>query len=212
MEKTRKITTILVLAVAFCFVLVSLLQAECLTPSQASNYLVNSVKAVSIPIWKITQEGTAKSVKWVDHAPNPRFAIYDPSTPADETDDVVLDKETGLVWARNANLGDVTTWKNVIGYCRNYVTLGNRMGWRLPTVEELSSLVDPGQSNPALPVGHPFIILPSGYHWSSSTTEISSANAWYVNMHNGNVADQDKLATFYAWPVRGGNGYATGNW
>jgi hypothetical protein len=35
-------------------------------------------------------------------ATNPRFAVYDPGTPADETYDLVLDKETGLVWARDA--------------------------------------------------------------------------------------------------------------
>ena len=46
----------------------------------------------------------AKSLKWVDHKLNPRFAIYDLGTPADEGDDLVLDKEKGLIWTRNANL------------------------------------------------------------------------------------------------------------
>ena len=61
-------------------------------------------RLLSIPIWKITQKQSAKSVKWVDHDPNPRFAIYDTQTPDDPSDDLVLDKETGLVWARDANL------------------------------------------------------------------------------------------------------------
>jgi hypothetical protein len=51
----------------------------------------------------LAQEKT-KSLKWVDHKPNPRFAIYDPGTPTDKGDDLVLDKEKGLIWTRNANL------------------------------------------------------------------------------------------------------------
>lgn len=44
-------------------------------------------------------------------------------------------------------------WSQAISYCRS-CTLGNRKGWRLPPVEELSSLVDPSQSDPALSSGH----------------------------------------------------------
>jgi len=65
----------------------------------------------------------------------------------------VLDKETGLVWERDTNntMGD---WYDACDYCYN-LALGGRKGWRLPTVEELSSLVDPLKSNPSLPDGHP---------------------------------------------------------
>ena len=34
------------------------------------------------------------------HKPNPRFAIYNPGNTKDMKDDVVFDKETGLVWER----------------------------------------------------------------------------------------------------------------
>lgn len=44
--------------------------------------------------------------------------IYNHGTPEDERDDLVLDKETGLIWARNANLARETkTWKDAIIYC-----------------------------------------------------------------------------------------------
>jgi len=211
MEKTMKIKSILTLAVAFCFVLVSL--AEAVTKKWANNNLENKNRAVSIPIWKITQDGKAISVKWVDHAPNPRFAIYDPGTPADETDDIVLDKETGLVWARDADLAGVTrTWEDAISNCHVYIWLGNRRGWRLPTVEELSSLVDPIQKFPALPVGHPFVNVQSSIYWSSTTYEADTAYAWTVHMGPSYVVKHLKTFSYHVWPVRGGNGYATGNW
>jgi len=186
----------------------------------AKNNLENSQKDVSIPIWKITQEGTAKSVKWVDHAPNLRFAIYDPNDdsnpeiPTTCSDDLVLDKETGLVWARDANLlGSTITWEEANSYCWVEVTLGNRKGWRLPTVEELSSLVDPSQSGPALPMGHPFInVMQAAHYWSRTAAVSDSAYAWMVLMGIGNPMQVHKSDGYYIWPVRGGNGYATGSW
>src|SRR5947208_11386244 len=73
----------------------------------------------------------------------------------------VLDNETGLVWDRSPSLMKVV-WDEAHDQC-NGMALGGRKGWRLPTIQELASLVDPGQSDPALPGpsgaggGHPFI-------------------------------------------------------
>jgi len=120
-------------------------------------------------------------------------------------DDAVLDKETGLVWAKNANLTPSgKDWKHAIIHCRN-LALGGRKGWRLPTVEELASLVDPSQSNPALPSGHPFYNVQS-YYWSSTTYEWDSGYAWFVDMSSGITNETQKTwASYYVWPVRGGN-------
>ena len=38
---------------------------------------------VTAPTWNILIEGSATAVRWVDHAPNPRFAIYDPNADSD---------------------------------------------------------------------------------------------------------------------------------
>jgi hypothetical protein len=197
MDKTRKMTIILTLAVAFCFVLVSIAQA---------GKPVKLVSIPGIPIWQITKDGTAKSVEWVDHTPNPRFAIYDPGTPEDELEDLVLDKETGLVWARDANIANGTeTWVYAVTYCRN-LNIGTRIGWRLPTVEELASLVDPSQPDLTLPNGHPFQNVQSDRYWSSTTFEMLSTHAYVVNMYYGTVATPGKSSSLYVWPVRGGSG------
>ena len=160
------------------------------------------------------------SFTWVDHTPNPRFAIYDPGTPGDELDDLVLDKSTRIIWARNGNLAGVTkTWQDAMQYCLNDVTLGNTKGWRLPTIEELQSVQDVSQTWPYLPVGHPFTNYCTGQcgYWSSSTREDDSAKAYvhyYWDEEYNTIGWADKTDTdfYYAWPVLGGNGYATGNW
>ncbi|MGD8523831.1 MAG: DUF1566 domain-containing protein [Desulfobacterales bacterium] len=199
MQKTRKIAVILTLAVTFLFVLVVPVQAE-----EAKQNLENLNRGANIAIWGITQAGTAKSIAQVDHAPNPRFTIYDPGTPEEAADDLVLDKETGLIWARNANLANGTKpWQRAIFYSRN-ISLGNRMGWRLPTVEELSSLVDPSQSDPKLPNGHPFINVQSDLYWTATAYESLSDYAWGVNMPNAYVQHYPKKNYYFVWPVRGG--------
>jgi hypothetical protein len=68
--------------------------------------------------------------------------------------EAVLDRETGLVWEKEAGTGKIDLQFASL-HCLA-LTKGGRMGWRLPTVPELTSLVDPSQSNPALPSGHPF--------------------------------------------------------
>jgi hypothetical protein len=115
----------------------------------------------------------------------------------------VLDKETGLVWAKTL---DTTprNWQAAMDYC-SALYLGGRLGWRLPTLEELGSLID--RSNPGtvkLPVGHPFQNVLSDFYWSSSTYTNDPTYAMYIWMANGKVSFSGKGSPSYAWPVRGG--------
>jgi hypothetical protein len=86
--------------------------------------------------------------------------------------------------------------------------VGGRKGWRLPTIEELASLVDTSQSNPALPAGHPFTGVQSYYYWSSSTYAGGTSNAWVVKFNDGHVPYGFKsVDIIYVWCVRGGYGH-----
>jgi hypothetical protein len=119
--------------------------------------------------------------------------------------EAVLDRETGLVWEKSPIRAD-KIWKSACTHCYQR-EVGGRKGWRLPTIEELASLVDISQSNPALPAGHPFTNVESSWYWSSSTYAGASSIAWLVYFRNGGVDAYDKLGGNYVWCVRGGYGH-----
>jgi hypothetical protein len=153
------------------------------------------------PMWDITE------AHWDTHKPNPRFAIYNPGTPRNITDDVVFDRETGLVWERCPE-PEKQFWDAAIVYSYAKAKAG-RKGWRLPTIEELLSLVDPKENNPTLPVGHPFInVKLDDFYWSATLggTQLPTY-AWGCNFGNGDTSNCLKTHAYYAWLVRGGYGH-----
>jgi hypothetical protein len=116
----------------------------------------------------------------------------------------VLDRETGLVWERVPSL-ETLTWLNARSSCINK-NAGFRKGWRLPSIQELESLVDisvpiPG---PLLPVGHPFINVKSSIYWSASTYADASTLAWGVPFGSPGGGPDSKANAHYVWCVRGG--------
>jgi hypothetical protein len=117
----------------------------------------------------------------------------------------VLDWETGLVWEQSPDR-TTRTWSDAIWYAYRK-EVGGRKGWRLPTVEELASLVDPTQSNPSLPSGHPFTNVQSDIYWSSPTDVRNASSGWGVDFRYGIVGTYDKSGYYYIWCVRGGHGH-----
>jgi hypothetical protein len=120
----------------------------------------------------------------------------------------VRDNETGLVWERSPH--DQRDWEDAVRTCWQR-KVGDRMGWRLPTVEQLASLVDPNAQQPALPPGHPFVNIQTGNflttaYWSS-TTDVRTAflpdQAWEVRFANGSTGDSGKQVQLFMWCVRG---------
>jgi len=118
----------------------------------------------------------------------------------------VLDRETGLVWQRTPSNADAD-WPQAMNTCRIEKT-GGRAGWRLPSIEELQSLIDPAQSNLALPPGHPFTNVGSGY-WSATTATFLGFAAYTLFFETGGVgvaATNSVDVTHLVWCVRGGSG------
>lgn len=117
--------------------------------------------------------------------------------------EAVLDKETGLVWEKSPRT-TMHTWELARFQCNNRTT-GGRKGWRLPSVHELASLVDPANTSPVLPSGHPFTDVQSAHYWSATTAAENPSFAWHVFFGNGLVNGGGKGNSFtHAWCVRGG--------
>ena len=76
--------------------------------------------------------------------------------------------------------------------------------YSVQAIEVKLSLLDYGESSPALPSGHPFMSVQSSFYWSSSSVVPSPPDAWEVSMTQGNASTFPKTSSFYVWPVRGG--------
>ena len=111
--------------------------------------------------------------------------------------EAVLDLETGLVWERTP-VNDPQDWSIAVARCAT-IEVGNRLGWRLPTVQELATLVDTTQLNPALPSGHPFINVQNAIYWTATTNASSTDSAQAVSFVNGTVADIFKIFNAQNW-------------
>ncbi|GAF94322.1 unnamed protein product, partial [marine sediment metagenome] len=120
--------------------------------------------------------------------PSPRFA--------DNGNGTVIDNLTGLVWMKSAN-PTVTTvnWQQALDYVSNMNTGTNpNLGytdWRLPNKNEIRSIMDYGQSTPALPIANPFVTVQSSY-WTSTTYTGSTTSALYTWATDGSLTINDK--------------------
>ncbi|MFT5659861.1 MAG: hypothetical protein ACI9TV_000494 [Sulfurimonas sp.] len=99
----------------------------------------------------------------------------------DNTKEVVLDTTTNLIWQDDATSA-TKTWKVSLDYCEN-LALGGYDDWRLPNIEELSSLIDYTVSVPT--IDSLFINTVSAGYWSSTTDVGDTYKAWQVNFYEG---------------------------
>ena len=123
--------------------------------------------------------------------------------------EAVRDNETGLVWEKAPDPGS-HFWIHgeAVLTCINKV-VGGRKGWRLPSVQELTSLVDPSVSSPGptLPSGHPFVfnVQPPYQFWTATSyADTPTQYAWDVRFENGNIGVNLKTSADPVWCVRGG--------
>ena len=124
----------------------------------------------------------------------------------------VLDLETGLVWQRTPHEPRAFEWLDARRLCRTENT-GGRQGWRLPSVDELSSLLDLASSDPGLPSGHPFDLRETTpVFWSASVDDFDASQAYAVMFVGETPTTVPGVRVFpknfklRAWCVRGGPG------
>jgi hypothetical protein len=129
----------------------------------------------------------------------------------DNGDGTVTDNLTALIWLKNANCFGARSWANALSDA-NALASGScglsdgssAGGWRLPNGNELHSLIDGTQSNPALPAGHPFTGVQANLYWTSTTVDYNPSGVVVVGMSNGAPVGAVKTGFLFVWPVRGG--------
>jgi len=96
---------------------------------------------------------------------------------------IVTDETTGLMWQDDADAANIAkTWSEARTYCDNK-TLGGYSDWRLPTIKELTTIVDYGRSDPA--IDSVFENVQSSSYWSSTTYSDYTDYAWDINFLYG---------------------------
>ena len=123
----------------------------------------------------------AKGVAW----PGSRFT--------DNANGTVTDHLTGLVWLKDAGCFSPTAWASALAAANQLasgacgLTDGSTAGqWRMPNANELESLVDVSQVNPALSSAHPFTHVDLGAaYWTSTTYMALTANAMAIRFTDG---------------------------
>jgi len=132
----------------------------------------------------------------------------------DNKDGTVTDTKTNLMWIRNGWLMEffsAETWLDAIDKCKRF-RHGNYTDWRLPTLEEWSSLIDKNNQNPALVEANPFVNIISHLPYWTQTEFIYSQDhtcskrcpleTYTVLLYSGVIQHQKKTERAFILPVR----------
>lgn len=118
----------------------------------------------------------------------------------DNGDNTVTDLNTGLMWQKTGT-SDIA-WEEALTYCEN-LELAGYDDWRMPSRNELQSIVDYSVSEPAINTSY-FPEAMSSWYWSSTTDMAGTGYACCVHFRRGHVDYSVKSGTQYVRAVRGG--------
>jgi len=102
-----------------------------------------------------------------------------------------LDTKTNLEWS--VENYDPMTWHEAIA------KFDGSSDWRLPTIEELNTLVDYSIYEPSTELAD----MISSFYWSSTTYAYGTDYAWFVSFYVGYDSDYPKIGHNYVRAVRG---------
>lgn len=132
----------------------------------------------------------------------------------DNGDGTVTDANTGLTWEKKGDNGGLHDKENVYGFpteTGTWISAVNAEGgtgfaghsdWRMPTLQELQSIVDYGRSNFAIdPV---FGLLSEASFYWSSTYRVGHFDVWVVDFSDGRLTAVTPGSGLRVRAVRGG--------
>jgi hypothetical protein len=145
-----------------------------------------------------------QSLRWDTNNQSARFTVL-----TDFGGAAVRDNNTGLVWEQSPST-TTAFWTDARFLCVEK-NVGGTRGWRLPSVVELMSLIDPSLINTSS--GIPPIVpgvftgVQSATYWSATTnadvTPSATSSKLLLNFNDGTVSPLGKGNAANCWCVRG---------
>jgi len=121
--------------------------------------------------------------------------------PAEANDHVaVLLPAHGLMFTATSVVDSDVPQEDCEKACKD-LTLAGFSDWDLPTIEELSLLVDRSRHDPAIDTDF-FRDIQSDWYWSKTPAAWSSASAWGVSFYLGGVGSSPRDSDGFALAVR----------
>ena len=99
----------------------------------------------------------------------------------DNGDGTITDTTTKLLWQKTYS-GSQFLFSLASDYCTD-LSFAGYTDWRLPTIEELQSIIDNGE----YPTIDPVFTCATSYYWSSTESASDTTYAWAVYFVNGNL-------------------------
>ena len=116
---------------------------------------------------------------------------------------VIVDNNTKLQW-KAAVSEKLYSWNDAFAYCDKLEYAGYK-DWRLPNPQELSTLVDLGNTDPMLDSTYfkEMRHLASNNLWSSKRYVSGNGEAWYLNIADGLIYPASTENVYHALCIRG---------
>lgn len=124
---------------------------------------------------------------------------------------MVKDNVSGLIWDVKTEDGSIHDKHNVYSWEQatktyvkklNQLKFGGYQDWRLPTVKELTSLINRSQSNPATDTEYFPHTVPS-FYWAGTTMPYMEDYSWIVDFATGYVFSYCQPNKYHVRAVRG---------
>ncbi len=116
----------------------------------------------------------------------------------------VKDNSTGLIWEQEPDR-EHDVWGASVARCATK-EVGGQKGWRAPAVDELKTLIDVSQHDPALTAGHPFSNIKSEIYWTATPHPTDDMVAWQISFFSGEPVTDQKSGTRRLWCLLGATG------
>jgi hypothetical protein len=163
---------------------------------QDGNYTINPQSYTKLDI--NGNDLPDEAIEWIMVRDNVTRLIWEVKT----DDSTIHDRDFQFTWARAMEFGTTLNSQNWGGYT----------DWRLPTVKELSFIVNRDMYHPSISSFY-FPNTMASHHWSSTTFAIYPIMAWIIDFHGGGVTYYFKshYGPQYGRAVRGGQCGSLGN-